>query len=84
MIILSNFHFYEGYVNKLVKNLLLGEKLRLKLAILLQSKVNCLVFDEPTNRYFINKFADKVVEFKDGNIVSYNSNYEYYNEFKNK
>ena len=83
----------------------------MKLAILLQKKVNCLIFDEPTNhidistkevlenelenfrgtfifvshdRYFINKFADKIIEFKDGNVTVYKGNYDYYKECKNK
>lgn len=109
--ILASFNFYKEDVNKLVKNLSGGERVRLKLAILLQSKVNCLIFDEPTNhidiptkevlekaiedfkgtfifishdRYFINKFADKIVEFKNGNINLYNGNYDYYKEMQNK
>ena len=109
--ILASFHFYKEDVNKLVKNLSGGERVRLKLAILLQSKVNCLIFDEPTNhidiptkevlesaiedfkgtfifishdRYFINKFADKIIEFKNGKINLYNGNYDYYKEIQNK
>ena len=109
--ILASFHFFKDDVNKFVKNLSGGERVRLKLAILLQSKVNCLIFDEPTNhidiatkevlekavegfkgtfifvshdRYFINKFADKVVEFNNGNLTVYNGNYDYYKEMKNK
>ena len=106
---LAAFHFYKDDVNKLVKNLSGGERIRLKLAILLQNKVNCLVFDEPTNhidihtkevleqaiegfngtvifvshdRYFINKFANKVVEFNNGKITIYNGNYDYYKQMK--
>ena len=109
--ILASFHFFKDDANKFIKNLSGGERVRLKLAILLQSKVNCLIFDEPTNhidiatkevlekavewfkgtfifvshdRYFINKFADKVVEFSEGNLTVYNGNYDYYKEMKNK
>ena len=98
-------------VDKVVRNLSGGERVRLKLAILLQKGVNCLIFDEPTNhidiqtkevlekaiskfkgtfifishdRYFINKFANKVVEFKNGKIYCYNGNYDYYKETKEK
>lgn len=105
--VLANFHFYKGDVNKLVKNLSGGEKIRLKLAVLLQNNVNCLVFDEPTNhidiptkevlehaienfdgtvlfvshdRYFINKFAEKIIEFKNGTITTYLGNYDYYKQ----
>ena len=109
--ILASFHFYKDDVNKVVRNLSGGERVRLKLAILLQKGVNCLIFDEPTNhidiqtkevlekaiskfkgtfifishdRYFINKFANKVVEFKNGKIYCYNGNYDYYKETKEK
>ena len=109
--VLASFHFYKDDVNKVVRNLSGGERVRLKLAILLQKGVNCLIFDEPTNhidiqtkevlekaiskfkgtfifishdRYFINKFANKVVEFKNGKIYCYNGNYDYYKETKEK
>lgn len=108
--ILSAFHFYQEDVNKRMKNLSGGEKMRVKLAQLLQNKINTLIFDEPTNhidlptkeiledaledfsgtlifvshdRYFINKFADKTIEFKDGKVQIYYGNYDYYKEKKN-
>ena len=34
------------------------------------------------DRYFINKFADKVYEFKDGKVTLYYGNYDYYKEKK--
>lgn len=106
---LAGFQFYKEDVTKRVKNLSGGEKIRVKLAELLQQRVNTLIFDEPTNhidiptkevledaiknfdgtlvfvshdRYFINKFADKTVEFKNGTITSYNGNYDYYKSHK--
>ena len=109
--ILAAFQFYKDDVNKMVKNLSGGERIRLRLASLLQQNVNCLVFDEPTNhidiptkevlekaiedfdgtvifvshdRYFINKFAEKTIEFDGGKIVVYNGNYEYYKHLKKK
>lgn len=109
--ILAAFQFYKEDVNKMVKNLSGGERIRLRLASLLQQNVNCLVFDEPTNhidiptkevlekaiedfdgtvifvshdRYFINKFAEKTIEFENGKIVVYNGNYEYYKHLKKK
>ena len=105
--ILSKFHFYQDNVMKRIGNLSEGEKIRLKLAILLQQSVNCLIFDEPTNhididtkqvledaiesfegtfifishdRYFINKFANKLFEFKNGKMNLYYGNYDYYKE----
>ena len=108
---LAAFHFYKDDVNKIVKNLSGGERIRLRLAVLLQKQVNCLIFDEPTNhidiptkevlenaisdfdgtvifvshdRYFINKFADKLLEFNEGKITIYNGNYDYYKVNKSK
>ncbi len=109
--ILAAFQFYKEDVNKKVKNLSGGERIRLRLASLLQQNVNSLVFDEPTNhidiptkevlekaiedfdgtvifvshdRYFINKFAEKTIEFDNGKIVVYNGNYEYYKHLKKR
>lgn len=109
--ILAHFKFYKENINKKVKNLSGGEKIRVKLAELLQQKINTLIFDEPTNhidiptkevleeaienfegtlifvshdRYFINKFADKLIEFKDGKIKEYLGNYDSYKNEKVK
>ncbi|MBQ8379818.1 MAG: ABC-F family ATP-binding cassette domain-containing protein [Clostridia bacterium] len=109
--ILSNFQFYKEDINKRVMNLSGGERMRVKLAELLQQKINTLIFDEPTNhidiptkevleealedfdgtlifvshdRYFINKFADKTIEFKDGKVSTCIGNYDDYKEFKNR
>ncbi len=105
--ILANFQFYKDDVNKKVENLSGGEKIRVKLAELLQQQINTLIFDEPTNhidiptkevleqalenfngtlifishdRYFINKFADKTIEFKDGKITTYLGGYDDYKQ----
>ena len=107
--ILAGFQFYKEDVNKRIKNLSGGEKIRVKLAELLQQKINTLIFDEPTNhidiptkevleeaiedfdgtlifvshdRYFINKFADKTIEFKDGHCTTFEGNYDYYKHQK--
>ncbi len=109
--ILNTFLFYNDNVMKKIGNLSEGEKIRLKLAILLQNSVNCLIFDEPTNhidlvtkevlekaietfdgtfifvshdRYFINKFANKILEFKNGNIKLFLGNYDNYLEKNNQ
>ena len=109
--VLAKFQFFNGDINKLVKNLSGGEKIRLKLAILLQQNVNCLIFDEPTNhidiftkesiekaiedfsgtllfvshdRYFINKFAQKILEFDHGKTTTYYGNYDDYKLKKNQ
>jgi len=109
--VLAAFQFYKEDVNKRVKNLSGGERIRVRLASLLQHNVNCLVFDEPTNhidiptkevlekavenfdgtvifvshdRYFINKLAEKTIEFHDGHISTYLGNYDYYKSEKQK
>lgn len=107
--ILANFLFSKQDVNKMVKNLSGGERIRVRLASLLQQNVNCLVFDEPTNhidiqtkesvekaieefdgtvlfvshdRFFINKLAEKTIEFECGKINVYEGNYDYYKKRK--
>ena len=103
--ILAGFQFYKEDVTKKVGSLSGGERMRVKLAELLQQKINTLIFDEPTNhidiptkevleeaieefdgtlvfvshdRYFINKFAQKIFEFKNGSVTSYLGNYDDY------
>lgn len=107
--ILSGFKFDNESVKKTIENLSGGEKIKLKLAILLQKKVNCLIFDEPTNhidiptreslenaidnfsgtllfvshdRFFINKFAEKVIEIYKQKANVYCGNYEDYTQVR--
>ena len=90
--ILAGFQFYQDDIKKRVGKLSGGEKMKIKLAELLQEKINTLILDEPTNhididtkevfenaledfdgtiifvshdRFFINKFADRIIEFND-------------------
>lgn len=108
--ILAGFQFYKDDVCKKVKNLSGGEKIRVKLAILLQQKINTLIFDEPTShidiptkevledaltnfngtlifvshdRYFINKFAQRIIQFKNCTLKSYLGNYDDYKKYSN-
>lgn len=46
---LAKYSFYKDHVFKRVGNLSGGEKVLLKLAILMQNQVNFLILDEPTN-----------------------------------
>lgn len=46
---LSKFMFYKNSVFKKVKHLSGGERIRLKLAMLLHQDINLLILDEPTN-----------------------------------
>ena len=107
--ILANFRFNVEDVSKRMSNLSGGERMRIKLAELLQQEINTLIFDEPTNhidiptkevleeaiadfggtlifishdRYFINKFADKIIEFSNGKVKTYLGNYDDYKEKK--
>lgn len=109
--ILFNFQFYKKDMTKRIKNLSGGEKLRLKLAIMLQQNVNFLILDEPTNhidietrevleetlqsfkgtllfishdRFFINKLANKVIEFHNKQLFTFDGNYDYYLNYKDK
>lgn len=103
--ILFKFGFNQEDVNKFVKNISGGEKVKLKLAELIQNNVNTLILDEPTNhidiptresledaldefngtlifvshdRYFIKKFADKIITFKNGNAKTSECGYSDY------
>lgn len=69
--ILYNFQFYKSDCDKKVCSLSGGEKLRLKLAIMLQSKINLLILDEPTNHIDITTrevLEDSLKNFK-GTII---------------
>ena len=68
---LASFHFYKEDVNKLVKNLSGGERIRLRLATLLEQNVNCLVFDEPTNHIDIatKEVLEEAVDNFDGTVI---------------
>ena len=105
--ILSRFRFTAEEVTKKVKNLSGGERMKVKMAELLQQEVNTLIFDEPTNhidiptkevleeaiddfdgtlifishdRFFINKFANRIIHFKDGKVEEYWGDYDQYKE----
>ena len=102
---LFSFQFFKKDMVKRVSHLSGGEKLRLKLAVMLQQNINFLILDEPTNhidietrevleetlskfkgtllfishdRYFINKVANKIIEFHDKKLYTFNGNYDYY------
>ncbi|MBQ7351496.1 MAG: ABC-F type ribosomal protection protein [Clostridia bacterium] len=58
--ILARFEFFKDDIEKSVGTLSGGEKIRLKIACLLQNDVNTLVFDEPTNH--IDIFTREILE----------------------
>ncbi|WP_240794289.1 ribosomal protection-like ABC-F family protein [Bacillus sp. BHET2] len=67
---LSKFMFYKGSVFKKVKHLSGGERIRLKLAMLLFHEVNLLILDEPTNHLDIESIEtlEEALEDFDGTI----------------
>ena len=109
--VLHNFQFFKKDVLKRVGILSGGEKLRLKLAILLQKEINLLILDEPTNhidietrevledtlskfkgtlifvshdRYFINKLANRIIEFYNHKLYTFQGNYDDYLNMRDK
>lgn len=103
--ILARFRFNVEDVTKKIKNLSGGERMKVKMAELLQQEVNTLIFDEPTNhidiptkevleealqnfsgtlifishdRFFMNKFANRIILFENGKINEYWGNYDNY------
>ena len=69
--ILAGFQFYQEDVMKRVKNLSGGERMRVKLAELLQQKINTLIFDEPTNHIDIptKEVLESAIEDFDGTLI---------------
>jgi ATPase subunit of ABC transporter with duplicated ATPase domains len=67
---LSKFMFYKSSVFKKVKNLSGGERVRLKLAILLYQDINLLILDEPTNHLDIDSIGtlEEALEGYNGTI----------------
>ena len=58
--LLARFDFYSEDIDKTISKLSGGEKIRIKIACLLQNKVNTLIFDEPTNH--IDIFTREILE----------------------
>lgn len=67
---LAKFMFYKSSVFKKVKHLSGGERIRLKLAMLLYQDINLLILDEPTNHLDIDSIEtlEEALEDFDGTI----------------
>lgn len=70
--LLAQFLFYGYDVFKKVKDLSGGEKMRLRLAQLMQQKVNVLLLDEPTNHLDIEsrEVLEETLENFDGTVIA--------------
>ena len=103
--ILGAFNFSGDDVFKKISDMSGGERVRLMLCKIMQSKPNLLILDEPTNhldmisketlenillsyngtiifvshdRYFINKIANKILDFNTNPVTNYDGNYSEY------
>lgn len=81
--ILAGFQFYKEDVNKKIKNLSGGEKIRVKLAELLQQKINTLIFDEPTNHIDIptKEVLEDAIDNFDGTLIFISHDRYFINKF---
>ena len=70
--ILAKFLFYGYDVFKKVKNLSGGEKMRLRLAQLMQQDINLLILDEPTNHLDIEsrEVLEETIQQFEGTVVA--------------
>lgn len=84
--ILFNFQFFKNDLTKRVSTLSGGEKIRLKLAVLLQQKINFLILDEPTNHIDIptrEVLEETLIKFK-GTLLIVSHDRFFINKIANK
>ncbi|HIT02384.1 MAG TPA: ABC-F family ATP-binding cassette domain-containing protein [Candidatus Enterenecus merdae] len=108
---LAAFHFRGEEVFKPVSALSGGEQSRLRLCMLMDSRINLLILDEPTNhldidsrewieqavaeyggnllfvshdRYFIEKFADRIWMLEDGGITDFRGTYREFRAWRER
>ena len=82
--ILAKYLFYGSDVYKLVNNLSGGERMRLRLAQLMQQPLNILILDEPTNHLDIEtqELLEKCIENFSGTILCVSHNRSLLNKFE--
>lgn len=70
-------------MNKRVSTLSGGERVRLRLAVLLQQKINTLIFDEPTNHIDIStkEVLEKAISEFDGTLIFVSHDRYFLNKF---
>ena len=69
--LLAKYFFFKNDVEKLVGNLSGGEKVRLKIACMLENDINTFIFDEPTNHIdiFTRETLESSLSQYKGNIL---------------
>ncbi len=69
--LLAKFFFFKNDVEKSIYTLSGGEKVRLKIACMLENKINTLIFDEPTNHIdiFTRETLEQAMSEYKGNIL---------------
>ena len=84
--ILSRFLFSKEDIQKNVGRLSGGERIRLRLAILLQNQVNTLIFDEPTNHIDIptKEALENAIEGFDGTVIAVSHDRYFINKIAHK
>ena len=84
--ILAGFQFYKEDVTKRVKTLSGGERMRVKLAELLQEKINTLIFDEPTNHIDIptKEVLEDAIEDFNGTLIFVSHDRYFINKFSDE
>lgn len=102
---LARFQFYGDDVDKILRVLSGGERVRLYLACVMLENADCLILDEPTNhldvpardaveaalkqfkgtiiavthdRFYLTHCVDKILEIDQGQIITYQGNYDFY------
>ena len=83
---LARFEFRGEDVFMPVSNLSGGEKVRLRVAILMKQDINCLVLDEPTNHIDIKtrKVLEKAIEAFEGTILFVSHDRYFLNQFSDR
>lgn len=84
--VLAQFDFYNDDIEKSVGKLSGGEKIRLKIACLLENKVNTLIFDEPTNHIdiFTREILEEAMKKFKGTILFVSHDRYFINNIANK
>lgn len=84
--LLAKFEFYKDAVEKSVGTLSGGEKIRVKIACLLENKVNTLIFDEPTNHIdiFTREILEEAMQKFKGTVIFVSHDRYFINNVANK